>query len=258
MNYVVEAYGERKTVNVGTLGGFNRLLSSEEVSFTLVSVDGRTRQNVKALTTTNVTGNMKVTNWHQNSRNWAHLKRVNFPVPAKKGTVDLLIGLDYIQLHKAFEEIEGKRGEPIARRTPLGWTCVGRVEPGFDKREESYLSFLCIENKCEEFHLEKFWEIEEMPDSETNYMSKEESDALELAKSTLIKTESNRFQIGLPWKANRPDVSKKYKRENNVEEIPNNVKSALNRLITTEKALVKKGVEGKYKKEVRNREEYKE
>ena len=48
-----------------------------------------------------------------------------FPVPAKKPIVDILIGLDCLELHSAIEEVRGQPGEPVARLTPLGWTCIG-------------------------------------------------------------------------------------------------------------------------------------
>lgn len=39
--------------------------------------------------------------------------------------VDVLIGIDCADLHYALEEIRGRPGEPVARLTPLGWTCIG-------------------------------------------------------------------------------------------------------------------------------------
>ena len=41
--------------------------------------------------------------------------------------VDLPIGLDCADLHYSFKDIRGKPGQPIARLTPLGWTCVGAL-----------------------------------------------------------------------------------------------------------------------------------
>ena len=49
----------------------------------------------------------------------------DFPVPFKKPIVDVLIGLDCLDIHFATEEVRGRPGEPVARLTPLGWTCIG-------------------------------------------------------------------------------------------------------------------------------------
>ena len=41
--------------------------------------------------------------------------------------VDLLIGLDCAELYYSFKDIRGKPEQPIARLTPLGWTCIGAL-----------------------------------------------------------------------------------------------------------------------------------
>ena len=55
------------------------------------------------------------------------MKNIDFPHSPKREIVDLLIGLDCAFLHSTIEEIRGKPSQPIARRTPLGWTCVGNL-----------------------------------------------------------------------------------------------------------------------------------
>ena len=44
---------------------------------------------------------------------------------SKRGIVDMLIGIDYADLHHSFKDVKGRLGEPMARLTPLGWTCIG-------------------------------------------------------------------------------------------------------------------------------------
>ena len=44
------------------------------------------------------------------------------------GAVDVLIGLDCADLHFSFKDVRGKPGQPVARLTPLGWTCIGAME----------------------------------------------------------------------------------------------------------------------------------
>ena len=41
--------------------------------------------------------------------------------------VDILIGLDCVDLHYSIKDIKGKPDQPIARLTPLGWMCVGAL-----------------------------------------------------------------------------------------------------------------------------------
>ena len=58
-----------------------------------------------------VTRNYRVVDWNQRQ--------------AKKTFVDLLIGVDIPELHFSVVDFQGSQGEPVARRGPLGWTCIG-------------------------------------------------------------------------------------------------------------------------------------
>ena len=241
--------GEPKTVAVGVLGGMQSFVSGESVKMTLTNINRTLKYEIAAQTTTKVTGNMRATEWQRSSRKWSHLSHVNFPQLARRKTVDLLIGADHNELHTALREIHGQPGEPIARLTPLGWTCVGRVNPtSVAGKEESFVSFLCNDEHCQEFQLERFWNVEELPlESDTTItLSKEEEDAVMIAKSTLSRNDNGRFQIRSPWKMLREGMSEEYRRENNVEEIPNNYKEAFKRLLTTEKSVIKKQIKEQY------------
>ena len=55
------------------------------------------------------------------------------------GSVDILIGVDTIDLHKTTEEVQGGPGEPISRRTPFGWTYVGSPEKNYALKEHESL-----------------------------------------------------------------------------------------------------------------------
>ena len=57
-----------------------------------------------------------------------HLKSIKFPRVGPRYIADLLIGVDQAKLLYSLEGVTGKPGEPIARLTPLGWTCIGRLE----------------------------------------------------------------------------------------------------------------------------------
>ena len=78
--------------------------------------------------------------------------------------IDVVIGVDYAELHRSLEECPGKPGEPIARKTPLGWTCVGSLSKPTE--EAILMSYNCIHsiqgNETSDIHglLQKFWEIE--------------------------------------------------------------------------------------------------
>ena len=56
---------------------------------------------------------------------WPHLRGIQFPKPGPQPPVDILIGVVHVHLHYSFKDVKGRPGEPVARLTPLGWTCVG-------------------------------------------------------------------------------------------------------------------------------------
>lgn len=65
---------------------------------------------------------MDVSDW--NKKQWPYRLTIDFPQPAKKPIMHVLIGLGCVQFHSAVQEMRGCQGEPIARLTPLGWTCI--------------------------------------------------------------------------------------------------------------------------------------
>ncbi|KAK6167829.1 hypothetical protein SNE40_021767 [Patella caerulea] len=80
---------------------------------------------IAAVTTDKVTGDMAGIN----AKHWPHLDGIKFPEVGSRAVVDLLIGIDYAYLHHSLKDVYGCPGEPVARLTPLGWTCIGSTRP---------------------------------------------------------------------------------------------------------------------------------
>ncbi len=111
---------------------------------------------------------MTPVDWMTISPEWHHLKDVPFPTIGSKSIVDILIGVDQPDLHAAVKEVIGLPGEPIARKTPLGWTCVGDVSRTLrssDTPDITNLNFRLYDMTRVNETLEKFWEIEESPEA---------------------------------------------------------------------------------------------
>ena len=84
--------GRTEDVRVNVLNGQVETFASQSVSFELQSVDRAINFNVTAYTASRVTGDMHVVNWNEYSSKWPYLRRIQLPLPAKKPTVDILIG----------------------------------------------------------------------------------------------------------------------------------------------------------------------
>ena len=112
--------GTLERMNIGILNGRSELLETMPVEFSLESINGKVDMKIHAFTADRVTGNMKAINWRSFANKWDHLKVVAFPIIGARPIIDILIGIDYADLHCSVQERKGKPGEPIARLTPLG------------------------------------------------------------------------------------------------------------------------------------------
>ena len=229
--------GESEEITVGTMGGAQRTFQTEEVTFVLESLDGRTSRAVSCFTAERVTGPLQAVEWRKIAPEWRHLKGLPFPKVGRKKTIDILIGIDQAELHAAVKEVCGKPGEPLARLTPLGWTCVGEIRKGScdESAHTANLSYFvdggAIEvNKA----LQRFWEIEE-PVGSSVLMSKDEQIAHDIVRESICRSteDSSKYQLKMPWKADTSTIR-------------SNMETARKRLISTEKSLEKRNLSDTY------------
>ena len=164
---------------------------------------------------------------------WArfrNVKDIQFPDPGPRPFVDILIGVDYAELHYSFKDVGGRSGKPVARLTPLGWTCVGSPNglKGSDLQTSFTHTYLVREHKQDSDEisvlLRSFWEV---PASGTlkeaqilNYDDKFAPEKVEKS----IKYVDGRYQVAIPLKDDKP-------------ELPDNYNMAVRRLFNTEKRL---------------------
>lgn len=116
-------------ITVEVLNDKTESFETMSVEFQIETGDGRTKTDVDALTADKVTGDMCVINWrkYQNKWDYSYLRGLEFPRVGRHSVVDILIGMDHSELHYAYQEIRGRPDEPVARLTPLEWTCVGKI-----------------------------------------------------------------------------------------------------------------------------------
>ena len=197
-----------------------------QVDVQMQSLDRNVNMTVCAYTTKNVTGSMEIVNWRKHFMKWPHLSGINFPEFWSR-LVDMLIGLDYADLHDAQNEVRGKPGQPIARLTPLGWTCVGKTSPVESAFHTNFNYTYFLREDVDEVNatLRKFWEVEEVTTSNNNELSQDDRMLLQEARRTLCYADG-RYQVQIPWKDGHPDL-------------PNNYDMAVRRLECTEKRLHK-------------------
>ena len=181
-------------------GNFQRVLETMPVALILESVDRRLCKPVSAFTVNKVAGHMKVIDWAREAQKWPHLRNLKFQ-SIQREIVDMLIGVDYPELHLSVQEIQSHPGQPFSRLTPLGWTCIKSLT-------------------------QKFWQMEEVNEYGVKPMKPEETVILKSVENTLT-LENGRYKVKLMWK----DAGQ--------EKLSNNYHLAKRRLENTENKLKK-------------------
>ena len=134
-----------QTVKVHVLNNSVETFQTMPLRITIESVNGQLTKEIEVKTCPrSVTGSYQVENWRERKVRWPHLVQCNFPLPAKDGVVDLLIGVDYADLHYSFVDIRGNVGKPVARLGPLGWTCIGPPDGKASLEQERTQSEHCL------------------------------------------------------------------------------------------------------------------
>ena len=138
--------------------------------------------------------------------------------------VTVLIGVDSPLLHLQEESRIGKKGEPVAIKTPLGWVLFGGKRSISGVTTNNLLRTDHLNESKVTKTLEKFWTIDSyptLPDLHPDNLTISEKTALEILENTTKKVEGH-FEIGLLWK-------------NNQISLPDNRELAVNRMISLEK-----------------------
>ena len=184
---------------------------------------------------------LSIPDWNQRKAKWEHL--IPFPKASGRKTIDILIGSDHPELTLAWTECYGPIGAPIARKTPLGSTCVGRL-PTFSSAERIvYARTFRIQTLCEirlDEQLRETWEIDSsgVRNSDENQLNQEEI----LAMSKVEKSRrwiGGRYEVAIPWKEEFPSL-------------PDNREEAEKRLFSLEKNLLKRPEVARRYKEAMN------
>ena len=215
--------GEPEQLTVNVLNGHKANLESSTVDFTIESVDGELQRPATAYTTKRVTGNMQVVNWNRHKDKWKHLQAIKFPQLGKQPIVDILIGVDQADLHCSLQDIAGEPGEPIARCTPLGWTCIGCPLTSVGENQTNFSFFQHNESAELNELVRRYWEVEES--GPTALVKPEEKCASDMVSESITYL-NGRYCVGIPWK-------------NKKATMPDNYEMAVDRLGNTEKRLLR-------------------
>ena len=144
---------------------------------------------------------------------------IAFPDTSSRPIFDLQIGIDYLQLHSSYKYGRAREGEPIARRTPLEWTCVVYPEGNIDHDVNTYFSQMTLftvnrsGSDVDEINstLQKFWYMDSAGIvNQKTVVDADEEIALKKAEKS-FKFINGRYEIGIPWKTELHQMENNYK-----------------------------------------------
>ena len=218
-------------LSLHTLSATDTKLASGFAVTVIESLDGNLSRKIGVRTLKHLCTNLRIPDWQHCKGKWPHLSGIEFPEVEGRRTVDLLLGSDHPELMMALDERPGKIGEPVARLTPLGWTCVGVLEEDeqiVEGREVRCSTYNTVSDRIIDDSLRALWEMDmlEVQTGGATPMTTDEQQAL--SKATSSKTLLlDRYEIGIPWMMDKPNL-------------PDNYREAERRLLSLEKTLGRK------------------
>lgn len=222
--------GKVQQVTVSVLNDKCETFETRPVKCTIENMENTFKCEISAFTAERVTGNLQVTDWSKHAHAWKHLQSIPFQKIGAHTTVDILIGADYPELHYSIRDVCGNHGEPIARKTQLGWTCIGKKNASYADQFQSnfirtHFTHEKEPNETTNTLLRQFWKIENLGSSGEDTDDKKQNEIRDKMKKS-IKYVDDRYQIACPWK-------------NETDDLPDNRVMASQRLENTEKRIKK-------------------
>ena len=141
----LELSGEPRQFTLTTLNSQNTSRSGQEVTLSIVSLDGTSNLRINEVWTVD---SLPVSEQSipsvEDLQRWPHLTGIDFP-RLEEGKVTILIGSNVPEAHWIFEERRGRPKEPLAAKMLLGWTLLGPMTG--DNKGEANINFLCTRDQ---------------------------------------------------------------------------------------------------------------
>ena len=120
-----------------------------------------------------------------------------------------------MQIYILFKDIRGRPGQPIARLTPLEWTCIGALSDVYLSDPKTHFTrtyFASDQVTMEDLNvvLRQFWEIDSGGAESIPTLTVEDKMVVEKVEKS-IKFIDGHYQVAIPWKENKLSLSDNYK-----------------------------------------------
>ena len=132
-----------------------------------------------------------------------HLQHIRCPDVERK-KISVLIGTNIQEAFVPLEVKKGKPNEPLAIRSCLGWSILGRC-PSSNIKRQFNLNQICHEEPSLSRQLEEFWKVESYGTNkhEAKPLSVEDRKAEGIIENTITKVDGH-YQMDLLWRQEDP------------------------------------------------------
>lgn len=194
-------------LSINTLVGRHEDLRSGITELSVESRDGAYSRKIRAKTLPEFCQKLQIVNWNYHKKSWNHLRSIKFHKVPGSPRIDILLGSDYPEFDSSLEEMRGELDEPIARLTPLGWTCVGPVEPGsLDILTNVAFTGMIDAEESLDTIVRESYKLDSLGVKEVDPMSADDKEAIRKAEETRVFT-GERYRIGVPWLPGHPNLA---------------------------------------------------
>ena len=121
----------RHTFTVGGQGGYEHAYQAFKHELEFLNPQDEVIAHVVVYCYPKPAGTLKAHDWGKYKNKWFHLKDVPIPSPVGDGLIKMIIGNQLPGALASLREHRDKRdlSKPIARETPVGIFCFGRMNP---------------------------------------------------------------------------------------------------------------------------------
>ncbi|XP_063829264.1 uncharacterized protein LOC135078664 [Ostrinia nubilalis] len=138
--------------------------------------------------------------------NFNHLRDLSEDLIFTMATPKVLIGTSDWPLLISRENRVGNAHEPVATRTALGWVVFGEVPRSvFFTHSFNHVS----DNKLDSL-IKYYYELDSLGIKHENKVNKEDARAISILETTTRRLENGRFEVGLPWREDEPNIPSSY------------------------------------------------
>ena len=204
--------GKKTSFTMNTVNDQNRLRKGVEIDLGIASMDGTEKVKLpKVWSVDHLPISLKNIATQKDLFQWPHLQDVQLPL-ANVSEVGLLIGGDVPEVFWCLEERRGKRGQPYAVKTILGWTVIGPIKTlntTNDVRYQCTTNFIQADNQNALDKVEKFKKMDFIdPPTMKNGTLVQDQPEIKLFEETIKLVDQN-YKVKLPLKNKTLDLKKR-------------------------------------------------